>query len=200
MSEYLDNKVLWTFQGRFRLYPRNKIWKVLNKTDIFVSASNHHGGDPDEFWSVLIRQEAAEVAQQISNMVCSTRGISIDQVAQSFILHILKLCCIGHHFMVDYDLATHAVNYWICDGILLHQLQQRGEDDELWQAADAIKREMLLDVDHYKYNHYYFPSQLVRYANNRWTWPPLEFLPIHSGAIPNADMFQDFDKISVLKV
>jgi hypothetical protein len=25
LSQYLDNKVLWTFQGRFRLYPRNKV-------------------------------------------------------------------------------------------------------------------------------------------------------------------------------
>jgi hypothetical protein len=193
MSEYLDNKVLWTFQGRFRLYPRNKIWNVLNKTDVFVSASNRDGGDPDEFWPVLIRQEAAEVAQQIS-MVCSTRGISIDQLAQSFILHILKLCCIGHHFMVDYDLATHAVNYWIYDGT---QRQQRGEDDELWQPAHAIQREMLLDVDRYNK---YFPSHLVRYSNNQWTWSPLESLPIHIGAIPNADMFQDFDRLSVLKL
>jgi hypothetical protein len=196
MSKYLDNKVLWTFQGRFRLYPRNKIQDVLNKTDVFVSAL---GTDRDELWPVLIRQEAAEVAQQVS-MVCSTREISIDQLAQSFILHILKLCCIGHHFMVDYDLATHAVNYWIYDGTVLHQLQQRGEDDELCQAAHAIQREMLLDVDHYKYNHKYFPSHLVRYSNNQWTWSPLESLPIHIGAIPNADMFQDFDHLSVLKL
>jgi hypothetical protein len=84
MSKYLDNKVLWTFQGRFRLYPRNKIQDVLNKTDVFVSAL---GTDRDELWPVLIRQEAAEVAQQVS-MVCSTREISIDQLAQSFILHI----------------------------------------------------------------------------------------------------------------
>ncbi|KAK3139848.1 hypothetical protein QOZ80_5AG0391480 [Eleusine coracana subsp. coracana] len=205
LSEYLDNKVLWTFQGRFRLYPKIKIREALrkstatNKTDVFILACKPDERDPQEFWPVLVCQEAAEVAQQ-SMMASIIRGIGIDQLAQSFILHMLKLCCIGHHFMLDYDLATQADNYWICDGIL-HQLQL-GDDDELWQAADAFKREILLDVDHYKYNHQYFPSYLLRYANSKphWTWPPYEFLPIPASAIPNADMFQDFNKLSVLKL
>ncbi|GJN24333.1 hypothetical protein PR202_gb12070 [Eleusine coracana subsp. coracana] len=177
LSEYLDNKVLWTFQGRFRLYPRIKIREALhkstakNKTDVFLSAYKPDEIDPHEFWSILVRQEAAEVAQQ--SMMVSTRGISIDQQAYNFILHILKLCCIGHHLMMDFDLATHASNYWICDGIL-HQLQREDvhgdhellqaddDGDGLWQAADAFAREMLLDVDYYKYSHGYFPSHLLR--------------------------------------
>ncbi|KAK3136637.1 hypothetical protein QOZ80_5BG0439840 [Eleusine coracana subsp. coracana] len=205
LSEYLDNKVLWTFQGRFRLYPKIKIREALrkstatNNTDVFISASKPDERDPQEFWPVLVCQEAAEVAQQ-SMMTSIIRGIGIDQLAETFILHMLKLCCIGQHFMMDYDLATHAGNYWICDGIL-HQLQL-GDDDELWQAADAFKREMILDVDYYKYNHQYFPSYLLRYANSKphWTSRPYEFLPIPAGAIPNADMFQDFDNLNVLKL
>lgn len=54
LSEYLDNKVLWTFQGRFRLYPRIKVLEALhnstavNKTDVFISASKPDEGDPME--------------------------------------------------------------------------------------------------------------------------------------------------------
>jgi hypothetical protein len=84
-------------------------------------------------------------------------------------------------------LATHAVNYWICD-----QLQQRGEDDEgdeLWKAADPIKLEMLLDLDYYQQHFLFGPNQ--------WRWHDMmESLRIH-----NADMPQDFDdKLSVLKL
>jgi hypothetical protein len=188
MSKYLDNKVLWTFQGRFRLHPRNKIHHVLNKTDVFVPAYNLDGTDPHEHRAVLIRQEAAEVAQE--SMFFSTRGISIDQLSQSFIVHLLKLCYSAHESRVDYDLATHAVNYWICD-----QLRQRGEDDELWQAADPIRRVMLLDVDYYHRQE--CPFNLARYAKNQWArHDMMESLRIH-----NADMPQDFDdKLSVLKL
>jgi hypothetical protein len=72
ISKYLDSKVLWTFQGRFRLYLEDKICHVLNKTDVFVWT---YYIDSDKLWPVL-RQEAAELAQK--SMFSSTRGVSID--------------------------------------------------------------------------------------------------------------------------
>jgi hypothetical protein len=41
LSGYSTNKVLWTFQGRFRLKPRTKVdtaMKTAGTTDVFLSA------------------------------------------------------------------------------------------------------------------------------------------------------------------
>jgi hypothetical protein len=112
LSGYLDNMVLWTFQGRFWLYPRMKVGSALHnsagttKTDIFVSASylDLEGRDPQEAWFVLVRREAAEVAE-------NNIRIHTAQVTECFFLNMLKLCCMGYNLMTDYDLATHACNY-----------------------------------------------------------------------------------------
>ena len=60
----------------------------------------------------------------------------------------------GYNFKMDYDLATHACNYWICDGIIQRQgdgddISTEGDDEGLWRAARALQREMRLDVDYY---------------------------------------------------
>jgi hypothetical protein len=207
LSGYLDNMVLWTFQGRFWLYPRMKVGSALHnsagttKTDIFVSASylDLEGRDPQELWSVLVHREATEVAE-------NNIRIHTAQVAEWFFLNILKLCCIGYNFMTDYDLATHAYNYWMCDGIM--QQLQRGalgdtstidtdDDEESWRTADALQREIQLDVDYYNYNHQYFPSQLVRYGKTMPCWTS----PYGFGVIPSADMLlQDSNNLRVLKL
>ncbi|KAL6650192.1 hypothetical protein ACP70R_009117 [Stipagrostis hirtigluma subsp. patula] len=202
LSKYLDNKVLWTFQGRFRLFPRMKVDKALQHkstgtvTDVFISASFLKERDPQELWSVLVHQEASEVAQ--SHIITNTA-----EVAVRFFWHMLKLCCIAYHFMMDYDLAKHACNYWICDSISQQPQRVEGDDaDELWRAANALHLEMRLDVDYYQHNRQYFPSHLIRYAKStpHWTSPPYGFLLIPAAAIPNADMFQDFDSLTVLKL
>ncbi|XP_066373234.1 uncharacterized protein [Miscanthus floridulus] len=108
LSEHYDNKVLWTFQGRFRLYPKMKVDRALNKstegrvaTYLVLLASSHiEGRDPQEMWSSLVRQEAAEI---ITN---TTGGPA--RVAEFFILFMMRLCCISYNLMMDYDLATHA--------------------------------------------------------------------------------------------
>ncbi|CAN6227478.1 unnamed protein product [Urochloa humidicola] len=195
---YSTNKVLWTFQGRFRLKPREKVdnaMKSTGKTDVFLSASRHEK-DAWELWSVLVHQEAAEVAGMIS-----TGGSSINQpsqVAECF-LYMLKLCCIGYNFNVDYDMATHCCNYWVCDAIIQHT----GTDDDhaSRQAVDALQLAMPFDADYYNHEHPYPLAlyHLVMCGDSR-TSVPYWHLHIPSIAIPNADMFQNFDKLSVLKL
>ncbi|XP_039793651.1 uncharacterized protein LOC120659542 [Panicum virgatum] len=54
LSGYSTNKVLWTFQGRFRLKPRAEIdtaMKSTGTTDTFFSALPGHGGVPQaQLW------------------------------------------------------------------------------------------------------------------------------------------------------
>ncbi|CAL4899542.1 unnamed protein product [Urochloa decumbens] len=209
LSQYLDNKVLWTFQGRFRLKPRMKVDDVIKrtgKTDAFLSASSRYEKDPQKLWPFLVKQEAAEVVASLSN----TSGIDQPSKVVDYFLYMLKLCCIGYHFNMDYDLATHSCNYWMCDAIVQQgqgNLVGTDEDDGPWQAANALQLAMQTDVSFYKYDpKYIFPSQLVRYGKSstmtseKETSTPYGFLVIPAGAIPNADMFHDFNKLSVLKV
>ncbi|CAL4941023.1 unnamed protein product [Urochloa decumbens] len=177
------------FLGRFRLYPKKKVGRALlqrtegRSTYLVLLASHFEGRDPQETWSALVRQEAAEII--------TTTDDRSARAAEFFILFIMRLCCLSYNLAVDYDLATHACNYWICDGI--QHLQQGGPDDGgdiSWRSADALQLEMQLDLDYYQCNHQYFPSHLL-YRTSQFSG----FL-----LIPNADLFQDFGKITVLKL
>ncbi|KAF8732103.1 hypothetical protein HU200_016064 [Digitaria exilis] len=196
LSGYSTNKVLWTFQGRFRLKPRTKVDKTMasiETTDVFVSAvPQDKGEDPQVFWSYLVQQEASEVAALYNINASISCNIDQPEVANCF-LYMLELCFSGRH-SIDYDLATHTANYWACDGII--QQMQQG-DDSLWRAADALQREILLDVDY----HQYLPSHLTRCAERKayLTSPTFGVVLIPTGVIPNGDTFQHF-KLNVLKL
>ncbi|TVT97311.1 hypothetical protein EJB05_57452, partial [Eragrostis curvula] len=101
-------------------------------------------------------------------------------------------------------------SYLICDGIIKQQLQL-GEgdisvldeyDDGLWRTADALQREIQLDVDFY---HQYVPSSpLTRFVESKpyWTSPTYGFIQILDGVnISNGGTFQNyFCTLSVLKL
>uniref|UniRef100_A0A0A9CNQ2 Disease resistance protein At4g27190-like leucine-rich repeats domain-containing protein n=1 Tax=Arundo donax TaxID=35708 RepID=A0A0A9CNQ2_ARUDO len=202
LSGYSTNKVLWTFQGRFRLKPWMKVdmaMKSAGTTDVFLSAGEQ---DPQGVWSYRVRQEAAEVVAAWKNNT-GPRGI-IDQPAQvtECFLYMLELCCRGCH-SIYYDWATHGANYWICDGIIQQGERCIGADDDhdgLWRTADALQHEMQLDVDY----HQYLPSShLARFVESKpyWASPTYGFTRIPARATHNGDMFQHyFDKLSVLKL
>ena len=123
---YLKSKVIWTFQGRFRMDPRMKeVAMKKNTTDAIFSASCSER-DPHELWSYLLREEAAQVACKLS--------IAPAIVVECF-LYMLTLCCTScHHVDNDYDLAIHVCNYWMCDGII-------PEDTDLnvaWQDRKSV--------------------------------------------------------------
>nr|CAB3452144.1 unnamed protein product [Digitaria exilis] len=215
LSGFATNKVLWTFQGRFRHRPRAKVdmaMKSAGTTDAFVSVSAMAQQDVTEFdethgWSYFVSQEASELvtAHKINTRPHSTS----DQAAQvhECFLYLLELCCRSSH-SVDYDLTTHIPNYWVCDGII-HQLLRQGQrddisadgdNDKLWRAAEALQREMQLDVDYHQYSP---SSPLAKFVKSKpyWTSPTCGFTWIPAGAIPNKDMFQGYsDKLRVLKL
>lgn len=82
---YLRSKMLWTFQGRFRINSkiRDEVVK-RNTTDVLLSASRSKR-DLQELWSYLLREEATQV-------VCK-HGIDPAIAAKCF-LYIFTLNCI----------------------------------------------------------------------------------------------------------
>ncbi|TVU06832.1 hypothetical protein EJB05_46867, partial [Eragrostis curvula] len=221
LSGYSRNTVLWTFQGRFRLYPRNKVDTAVVRsagllTDLVLSAS-HHEKDPEELWSYLVHQEAMDlIVSACKKNTCHGPDPSsiIDQPAQvaECFLYMWKLCGMVHHFRTDYDLATHCGSYWICDGIIQQQQQQQqgqlgSDDDGTWRTAYTLQQEMRLDVDYHRYNlRQPLPSHLESCAERMvsmpcWTSPT--FLCSYTGTIlffPAGDMGQQFRKLGVLRL
>ncbi|CAL5091034.1 unnamed protein product [Urochloa decumbens] len=210
LSGYSTSKVLWTFQGRFRVKPRMKVdtaMKSAGTTDVFFSLHVNSKNKKD-MWSYLILQEASEVVAACKVKTGSRSIINEPaQVAECF-QYMLELCCRGSQW-IDYDLNTHgAANYWVCDGII--RQPQQGErnasagdgDDALWRSAEALQREMLLDVDYHQYLS--SPHLLARFIDSKpyCSSPTCGFTRIPDGATPNGGMFPHnyYDKLSVLKL
>ncbi|TKW30811.1 hypothetical protein SEVIR_2G062400v4 [Setaria viridis] len=210
LSGYSTSKVLWTFQGRYRIKPRTKVDKAMKSagtTDAFLSAGPRRYGKEEQLWSYLVLEEAAEVAEACK-VTAGSRDIinKPTQVAECF-LYMLDLCCKGSQ-SIDYDLATHGANYWVCDrNRIIHQLQHEerdvnggDKDDGLWRAVDALQQQMLLDMDHHQY---LTSPHLAMFINSKpyWTSPTCGFTRIPAGAIHNGDMFQHCsNKLHVLKL
>ncbi|CAD6220856.1 unnamed protein product [Miscanthus lutarioriparius] len=198
LSGYSTSKVLWTFQGRFRLKPRTKVDMAM-KTDSFISAYPSYKMR-EELWPYLVLQEAAEVVAACKVKTGSAGIIDQpEQVVECF-QYICELCCRGSQW-IDYDLDTHITNYWVCDGVIHQQLQQGQRDDGLWRAADALQFEMQLDADYHQY--LLSPHLLATFVKSKpfWSSPTCGFTRISDRAIPNGGMFQHYaDKLSVLKL
>ncbi|CAL4982124.1 unnamed protein product [Urochloa decumbens] len=198
LSGYSWNKLLWSFQGGFRLYPKTEADRALEstrKTDVLLLASSSNLSE-DNF-SGILRHEAGEVARGIT----SIGGIDWTAAAANSFVYTMRLCGMGG----QYDLATHGCNYWRCDGVI--QLQQgdedAGADDTLWLSCDAMEREMQLDADYHQ--RLPSPSLVARRLHGRiasWTSPSYGSMlipPDQHGHIPKA-MFQQYDKLCVLKL
>ncbi|XP_048553927.1 uncharacterized protein LOC125534925 [Triticum urartu] len=112
----LRSKVLWTFRGRLRL-----------DSEISGKVDNSHLFLYDEYstqgWNYLLQNEAGEIAG------CADK---LGVAATECCLYLLSLNSQGGNIM-DYDWATHASNYWVCDGII-----QGGQGDEAWEVAAAM--------------------------------------------------------------
>jgi hypothetical protein len=192
---YSRSKVLWTFQGAFRMKSSiQEAMKSTAMTGVFLSAA----AGEDVHWSDFVRHESAE-------LVAWKRVVDLQptQVTDCF-LYTLNLCGMGRHFTMDYDLATHGSNYWVCDGKVVVQQQQHelvDHDDLSFRAADALQREMQLGMDYYHNHHQqqYLPPYLVKCARAVpcWTSPSYSIVQILDGGIPpNAgNIFQHCDKL-----
>ncbi|CAL5066761.1 unnamed protein product [Urochloa decumbens] len=124
LAGYSTCKVLWTFQGRFRVKPRMKVdtaMKSAGTTDVFFSPYLQNKTQED-LWSYLILQEAAEVVAACK-VKSGFHGIIDEpaQVAECF-QYMLELCCRGSQW-IDYDLNTHGANYWSPPFLSCHSLR-----------------------------------------------------------------------------
>uniref|UniRef100_A0A8I6W8V4 Uncharacterized protein n=1 Tax=Hordeum vulgare subsp. vulgare TaxID=112509 RepID=A0A8I6W8V4_HORVV len=114
-------RVLWTFRGRLRLSPG-----IMDKVD------NSHLFLYREFsplWNFLLQKEAREIAGYTDKL---------GEVAEECCLYLLSLNSQGGNIM-DYDWATHASSYWVCDGII-----QGGQGDEAWEVASALHQQICI--------------------------------------------------------
>ncbi|XP_048533662.1 uncharacterized protein LOC125516307 [Triticum urartu] len=184
--EYLTNKVIWTFQGRFRMDPNMKD-KAIKKdiTNVLLSASCYEK-NPQDLWYYLLRKEATLVAYK--------SGVDPEILVQCF-LYMLTIHCTSRHYVdSEYDLATHACNYWICDGII----QKATDIAEAWQVGERLQGDIRWNMD-YRDNE--FPSRFLWYAEcvPHWASPAHGFVLVPDGVVPNR-MFQHFDKLGVMKL
>ncbi|KAM3373598.1 hypothetical protein ACQJBY_020192 [Aegilops geniculata] len=186
------SKVLWTFRGRLRLNPG--ISMDVDNSHIFRYQGN---SSPDV--NFLLKEEAREIAGY-SDMP--------DKAVEECCLYMLSLNSQGGDIM-DYNWATHASSYWVCDGII-----QGGQGDEAWEvAADLHQR---ICIEDYSSNALPYFGHKLRTSPNRWklargnsvvhpestsfflaiaaskSYPPLRPLP--------NDMFHQSDKLYVLKL
>ncbi|TVU01397.1 hypothetical protein EJB05_53166 [Eragrostis curvula] len=202
LDRYSRNKILWSFQGRFRVYPRMKVDMALKSTRMTSVVLSAVSSDTEgNGLSTILHHEGEEVAHEIIN----AGGIDWPAAAANCFLYVAKLCRMGSDLTTDYDLATNVCNYWRCDGVI--QLQHENVDtedgvDKLWLYSDALQHEIQLDVD--RYQNPYFPSPVDRRLLKPmayWTSPTYGFMliPDLHGQIPEG-MFQQFNKLRVLKL
>ncbi|VAI52827.1 unnamed protein product [Triticum turgidum subsp. durum] len=194
---YANSKMLWTFQGSFRLDPKlvDSV-KKSTSTDVVLSASRDRQ-DPQELWSYLVHHEAAQVSCGCKK---NGHGIIDPAIVVECALYVLKQCCIGSP-IVDYDWPAHTSNYWVCDGIIALT-----DIDKAWQVGDVLQHEVrLLDIDnrHNTGESTIMPSShLSRSTEHMQYWISTStcgFELSSSGVMPD-DMFQHSHLLGVLKL
>ncbi|XP_044405456.1 uncharacterized protein [Triticum aestivum] len=137
LDRYSSSKMLWTFQGRFRLDPKMiDSVKKSTTTGVLLSASGDRQ-DPRELWSYLVSHEAAQVSSNKYGHV-----IIDPAIAAQCVLYMLKQSWIGSR-IIDYDRAIHTSNYWICAGIIALT-----DIDRAWRVGAVLQHEMpFLNID-----------------------------------------------------
>ncbi|XBI04104.1 hypothetical protein VPH35_132443 [Triticum aestivum] len=114
------SKVLWTFRGRLRL--NSEIREKVDDSHLSLYEYWSLRG-----WNYLLQNEAREIARYADNL-----GKAVEECC----LYMLSLNSHGSNIM-DYDWATHASSYWVCDGII-----QGGQSDEAWEVAAALHQQI----------------------------------------------------------
>ncbi|TVU26996.1 hypothetical protein EJB05_29574 [Eragrostis curvula] len=130
----MRSKVLWSFQGRFRVFPRMKVEGALKNsrtTTISLSAVVSKDSEEDELMLDILRLEGQEVAHE---MKINTRGIDWPAAAESYFLYTMKLRSMGNHIHA-YDMSIHVCNYWRCDGVM--DWRRRGLNPRAQEERDS---------------------------------------------------------------
>ncbi|VAH39656.1 unnamed protein product [Triticum turgidum subsp. durum] len=190
--QMFDVKTLWSFRGRLRLNPKLRE-KVDNSHLILYDVWSTYG------WNYLLKDEAREIAGYTDNL-----GEAVEQCC----LYLLSLNSQGGNIL-DYNWATHASSYWVCDGII-----QGGHGDEAWEAAAALHQH--INIEDYSSNALPSFGHELKTPPKRWIFSK-ESSVVHpestsfflaavtSGSDPTLrllpdDMFHQSDKLRVLKL
>ncbi|CAD6341591.1 unnamed protein product [Miscanthus lutarioriparius] len=129
MLEFLGTKVLWTFRGWLRLN-REIREKVENSHLYFYAVDYHH-----KEWNAYLAEDAREIALHMHKL-----GLGVTpKIATECCLYLLLLNNQGKK-MIDYNWATHASCYWVCDGII-----GGGPDNQTWEVAHALQQHIRLE-------------------------------------------------------
>ncbi|KAJ1270083.1 hypothetical protein BS78_06G027700 [Paspalum vaginatum] len=160
--------VLWTFRGRLRLNPEIK--EKVDSSHLLIYRPLDWGFDGDT--AQLILEEAAEVVNYIQH---NKQGINTE-IAAKCISYLLWFNMKGEGGAINYDWATHASNYWVCDGII-----EEGQFDEPWEAS-AILHEQIQIAECSSHKSFFLAPKNVLYI----PLPP--------------EMFQHSERLRVLKL
>ena len=127
--EIFNTKVLWTFRGWLHLN-REILEKVENSHLYFVAMDDHHNN-----WNAYLAEDAREIALHMHKL-----GLGVTpKIATECCLYLLSLNNQGKK-MIDYNWATHASCYWVCDGII-----GGGQDNQTWEVAHALQQHIRLE-------------------------------------------------------
>lgn len=135
----LGKRVLWTSRGRFRLHgiQDEDVKKLAGMSDFAISADLSSDLIFDRLVS-LLHAEAMEVTSYIG---MPEPDLSPKIAMECFLYTVLMR---GEDYGIDW--ATHAANYWVCDGIIQTQTTNNG-NRSAWEIADALHRNMNLQMD-----------------------------------------------------
>ncbi|CAD6342526.1 unnamed protein product, partial [Miscanthus lutarioriparius] len=127
--EIFNTKVLWTFRGRLRL--NAGIHENVDASHLYLFA--YHGRNSN--WNAHLAKEAREVSLYTHKL-----GLGVTpKIAIECCLYLLSLNNQGKK-MIDYNWATHASCYWVCDGII-----GGGQDNQKWEVAHALQQHIRLE-------------------------------------------------------
>jgi hypothetical protein len=127
--EIFNIKVLWTFRGRLRL--NREIKEKGLESDLFLFAADDHNSN----WHAYIAEEASEITLYTHKL-----GLSVTpKIAEECCLYLLTLNDRGKK-IIDYNWATHASSYWVCDGII-----GGGLENQTWDVAHAMQQHIRLE-------------------------------------------------------
>ncbi|CAD6342529.1 unnamed protein product [Miscanthus lutarioriparius] len=127
--EIFNTKVLWTFRGRLRL--NAGIHENVDASHLYLFA--YHGRNSN--WNAHLAKEAREVSLYTHKL-----GLGVTpKIATECCLYLLSLNNQGNN-MIDYNWATHASCYWVCDGII-----GGGQDNQTWEVAHALQQHIRLE-------------------------------------------------------
>ncbi|XP_048545202.1 uncharacterized protein LOC125524172 [Triticum urartu] len=122
---YGEGKLLCTYGGRF-LEDKWKEFKLLHTYDIYIYPAAYYYTNIAPHIENVLHKEAAGVIGDTG-----MDGINTETVLDCFLYSLFLTTRLPENFTgVDYGWATHACNYWICDGIL-------GED-KTWDIGNTL--------------------------------------------------------------